>query len=284
MKCGRTVTALAVALLSCSAAAAAQTSGAPLPTPSPTPAAASDPCSSILSIVNRPTIGTGVCTVRAGHVVVETGYVNTVTTGPGGGNTSVWGASLVRFGTSDSHLDLEIAPPNVSYSSAGGSRVTGSSDMALIAKYEGGYNANALWGVNAQVTLPSGTPAFTAGGPQYTGNFNWGYTISPEFGASGTLGFNAFSGFTASGTQQGYFAFVPTLELTAAIPGSGQLFGEYAYFSQAGVGLGSKNEFDFGFQHQLGTHVLFDVEYGFTPTVLSGQQQHYLGAGLSFMN
>lgn len=216
--------------------------------------------------------------------MVETGYLNTVTTGAGGGNSSAWGASLLRFGTDDSHLDIEIAPPNRSYSSLGGTSANGWSDAGFIAKYEGGFNANALWGVNAQVTVPSGNRAFSAGGPQYTGNFNWGYTLSPEFGASGTLGFNALSGYNAAGTPQGYFAFIPTLELTAAIPGSGQLFAEYAYFSQAGVGLGSKNEFDFGLEHQLGAHALFDVEYGFTPTVLGGQRQHYLGAGLSFMN
>lgn len=190
----------------------------------------------------------------------------------------------MRFGTDDSHVDIEIAPPNRSYSSLGGTSANGWSDAGFIAKYEGGYNANALWGVNAQVTVPSGNRAFSAGGPQYTGNFNWGYTLSPEFAASGTLGFNALNGYNAAGTTQGYFAFIPTLELTAAIPGSGQLFGEYAYFSQAGLGLGSKNEFDFGLEHQLGSHVLFDVEYGFTPTVLGGQQQHYFGAGLSFMN
>jgi hypothetical protein len=238
----------------------------------------------MFTIVNRPTIGTGVCTVRAGHALLETGWVNTITTDPGGGNTSLWGASLVRFGTGNSHLDFEFAPPNAGNSSLGAARATGVSDIAIVAKYELGYTSKALWGVNAQITLPTGGHAFTAGGPQYTANFNWGYALNSEFGASGTLGFNELRAYGPSGASQSYFAFVPTLEITAALPEASQLFAEYAYFSQAGIGLGSKNEFDFGYEHQLGSHALFDVEFGYTPTILGGQQQHYIGAGLSLMN
>ncbi|HEX3370432.1 MAG TPA: hypothetical protein VHS56_12700, partial [Candidatus Cybelea sp.] len=57
---------------------------APSPAPSPTPSGPSDPCGSLLSIVNRPSVTTGVCTVRTGHFDVENGYTNTTTTGPGG--------------------------------------------------------------------------------------------------------------------------------------------------------------------------------------------------------
>ena len=73
-----------------STAALAQTT-TPTPSAAPaasaTPAAPSDPCGSILSIVNRPTIGTGVCPVQTGHFDVENGYTNTDTTGPGGNVT-----------------------------------------------------------------------------------------------------------------------------------------------------------------------------------------------------
>src|SRR5215472_3278011 len=72
----------------------AQASPAPSASPSPaasaTPSAPSDPCGSILSIVNRPSFGTGVCTVRTGHADIENGYTNLVTTGPGGGNTATY--------------------------------------------------------------------------------------------------------------------------------------------------------------------------------------------------
>jgi hypothetical protein len=281
---------MAASTLTAVSAAAQSDSAAPSPPPSPSPAPAatsagpSDPCGSILSIVNRPTFGTGVCTVRTGHVALENGYTNLVTTGPGGGITVSYPQSLIRIGTSDPHLDVEVGPIVENHSSLGGVLVNGPSDLSLGAKYELGYTAKADWGVNTVVTIPTGAAAFGAGNAQYTGNFNWGYTLNSEFALSGTLGFNAFSGLNAAGVPQSYFAFTPTLELAAALPGGpSQIAAEYAYFSQAGPNLGSKSFVDFVYQRDFGPHVQLDVEYGFSPSLPGGQKQHYVGAGLSFM-
>jgi hypothetical protein len=260
---------------------------APSPSASPTPSAASEPCGSIMSIVNRPTITTGVCTVQTGHFVVENGYSNTVITGSGGGNTVMAGQNDVgiRVGTFDPHFDIEFTPPNYMRSSVGDTISTGSSDMSFGGKYELGYTAKALWGVAGFLTVPSGTSAFTAGNAQVTGDFNFGYTLSPEFSLAGTLSFNALSGINSGRQAQSYFAFIPSVELTAALPGGpSQLFGEYAYYSQAGPNLGGKSVMDFGYQRDFGSHMQLDVEYGFSPTIIGGQKQHYVGAGLSFMN
>lgn len=278
---------LAASLLAVAHAAAQTAPVAPSPSPaaSASPAAPSDPCGSLLSIVNRPTFGTGVCTVRTGHVDIENGYTNLVTTGPGGGNTASYPQSLIRVGTADPHIDVEVGPITENHSSVGGAFAAGLSDLAIGAKAELGYTANADWGVNTVITIPTGAAAFSAGNAQFTGNFNWAYTISSEFGLSGTLGFNAFSAFTSPGVPQSYFAFTPTIELSAALPGGpSQISAEYAYFSKAGPTLGSKYFADFIYQRDFGQHVQLDVEYGFSPTLLMGQQQHYVGAGLSFMN
>ena len=108
-----------------STAALAQTT-TPTPSAAPaaaaTPAAPSDPCGSILSIVNRPTIGTGVCPVQTGHFDVETGYTNTDTTGPGGNVTGNYPQGLIRIGTADTHLDFEVGTPSFNTSNAGGDR------------------------------------------------------------------------------------------------------------------------------------------------------------------
>ncbi len=116
------------------------------PSPSATPAAPSDPCGSILSIVNRPTVTTGVCTVRTGHFDIENGYTNTTTTGLGGGSGVNYPQSLIRVGTADPHFDLEFGPPSYETSSAGTPTVTGASDVNLGVKYEVGYSSNADWG------------------------------------------------------------------------------------------------------------------------------------------
>jgi hypothetical protein len=89
------------------AALAAPSPSPPVTSPSPAPNAPSDPCGSILSIVNRPTVSTGVCTVRPGHVVLENGYTNTTTTGAGGGGSSaLYPQSVLRAGSFDPHLDF----------------------------------------------------------------------------------------------------------------------------------------------------------------------------------
>ncbi len=257
---------------------------APAPSPSPTPTAPSDPCGSILSIVNRPTVTTGVCTVQPGHFDVETGYTNTTATGPGGGSGANYPQALIRIGTADPHFDLEFGPPSAETTTAGTPLVAGASDVNVGAKYELGYSSNAVWGINGVATFPTGSRAFSAGNVQFTGNLNGSYTLSPEFGLASTLSFNALSGLNAGGVPQSYFAFIPSLELSAALPGPSQLVAEYAYFSAAGPNLGSKNLVDFVYQRDFGAHVQFDVEYGFSPTVLNGQSQRYVGAGLSFMN
>ena len=265
-------------------AAGADAQSSPAPSPSPSPSAPSDPCGSIMSIVNRPTFGTGVCTVRSGHWDIENGYTNTVTTGLGGGNSAVYPQSLIRFGTFDDRLDLEVGAPSEEVSSVGGPAISGSTDLSLGIKYELGYTSNWLYGVNAVVVVPSGSHAFTAGNAQFSGNFNFGYTINSEFGIAGTVGANAFSAPNAAGVPQSYFAVTPSLLVSAALPGGpSQVTAEYAYFSSAGPGLGGKSWADFVYYRDFGPNIQFDVEYGFSPTSINGQKQHYVGAGLSFM-
>lgn len=276
-----------IGLTCCLAAVAdaAPSTASPPPSPSPSPGAPADPCGSILSIVNRPTVSTGVCTVRTGHVDLENGYTNTTTTGPGGGSAVIYPQSLLRIGTADPHWDFEFAFPSAERSTAGDTTVSGTSDAGIATKYVLGYNANADWGVYGAITYPTGSGAFTAGNPQFTGDFEGAYTINPEFSLAGTLSFNALSGTNPSGAAQSYLAFIPSLELSAALPGGpSQISAEYAYFSAAGPGLGGKSLLDFVYQRDFGAHVQMDVEYGFSPTLIGGQRQHYVGAGLSFMN
>lgn len=255
------------------------------PSPSPSPSAPSDPCGSILSIVNRPTVSTGVCTVRTGHFDLENGYTNATSTGLGAGNNAVYPQTLLRMGTADPHLDFEFGLPSYETSSAGGPTITGSSDVSMATKYELGYGGNADWGVYGAITFPTGSRAFTGGNAQFTGDFDWGYTIDSELSLAGTLGFNALSATNAAGTAQSYFAFIPSLELSAALPGGpSQISAEYAYFSAAGPASRSKSLIDFVYQRDIGSHLQFDAEYGFSPTPINGQKQHYIGAGLSFMN
>jgi hypothetical protein len=163
---------------------------------------------SILSIVTRPTVTTETCPVRVGHAVLETGYSNTTVTGTGDGSTVSYPLALLHIGITK-NTDLEFIPASYNRSSVG-SIASGSSDLGLGAKWEIGYTDKAVWGVNTQVSLPTGSPAFTAGRTQYTGNANWGYTLNSEFSLTGTFSFNSLAGYTPSGQIQRYSTFIPS--------------------------------------------------------------------------
>ncbi|MBV8488987.1 MAG: hypothetical protein JO199_00555 [Candidatus Eremiobacteraeota bacterium] len=268
-------------------AARAQTtapSASPSPSPSATPSGPSDPCGSLISIINRPEFTTSICTVQTGHVALENGYNNLVITGPGGGNISSYPHSLLRFGTANPHFDVEIGPAFTNHSTAGGTVTNGWSDLGIGVKDENGYSARWLWGENAVLTIPTGSRAFTGGNTQFNGNFNWAYTVNPVLSFAGTMGFNANSAYNSGGVPQSYFAFTPSVEAVAALPGPSQIVAEYAYFSAAGPNLGSQSYYDFTYSRDLGAHVQVDAQYGFSPTLILGQKQHFVSFGLSFMN
>lgn len=251
-----------------------------LASPSPTPLP--DPCGSILSIVTRPTVSTGVCTVRRAGVLLETGYTNTISAGSS--TTAQYPQAFLRLGTGDPHLEFDVAAPSASTTNAGGTRTSGASDVAIGAKVELGYTSKALWGANALATLPTGSHAFTAGAAQYAFNLNWAYTLDQRFGLAGTVGYDRLSGFDSSGTIRHADAFAPSIELTGAVASNAQLFIEYAYASSAGIGLGSRSIVDAGYQRVLSPATQLDVEYGIASTPSGGSGQHYIGFGVAFMH
>jgi hypothetical protein len=259
------------------------TVASPGPSPSPTPSAPSDPCGSILSIVTRPTVTTSVCTVRLHNVLLESGYTNTQATGAGGGTSVAYPQAYLRFGSSDPHLEFDVTPPSTNASTVGGATAGGTSDVGLGAKYELGYSARWLYGVNAAVTYPTGSRAFSAGADQYAGNFNWSYSVNQVIGLSGTVGFNSLAGLNSANVPQSYFAFIPSLVASSSLPGPSEFYVEYTYFSRAGAGLCGKSLIDSAFLRDFGNSIQLDVEYGFSPTSLDGQRQHYVGAGASIM-
>jgi hypothetical protein len=228
-------------------------------------------------------VTTSVCTVRPHDVLLESGYTNTQTSGAGGGTTVAYPQAYLRFGTSDSRLEFDLTPPSANASSVGGATAGGTSDAGLGAKYELGYSARWLYGVNAAVTYPTGSRAFSAGADQYTGNFNWSYTVNQVIGLSGTVGFNSLSSLNSTNLPQSYFALIPSFVASASLPGPSEFYVEYTYFSRADAGLGAKSLIDSAFLRDLGNNVQLDVEYGFSPTLLEGQRQHYVGAGASIL-
>jgi hypothetical protein len=266
--------AFACAMFFCSKAVLAQATPSPAPT--------EDPCASIIDLINRPTLASSPCAVSTNHVLVESGYANVASTGSGAGVAANYPQAVIRIGTFDPKFEFDIFAPNYTHSNLGG--VKGWSDFAVGTQFNLGHNDKAVWGGGALVWIPTGDRAFSAGTVQFTGDFNWVYNLGPVFGLFGTESINALGNPGPSGSPQSYFAFIPSTGISAGLSASSVLYGEYTYFSQVSAAPGSKSAFDFGYEQGVGSHIVLDVEYGFSPPGPNGQKQHYVGAGLSFMN
>jgi len=259
-------------------------SSTPLPVPSPTsspPSGPSDPCTSMLALVNRPTVATGSCVFKNGRGDIETGYANTITSGLGGGATAAYPQAFIRAGTRISNVEIDITPPSVLRTSAGG-LLSGTADAAYGAKWEIGYTSKAIGSLSVAATVPTGDLAFTAGGSSYIVNLNGAYTLNSEFSVSGTLGFQSLAARSTTGAVERTGVFIPAFVVVAALPGTAQVYGEVSNVSHIGVGQPGRTLYDFGVQKQLGTHIVIDLETGFAPNPVAGQKLHYIGFGLSY--
>jgi hypothetical protein len=275
---------VAVAMASQGARAQA-TPASPSPAPSPSPSAApnpigpalgnNDPCTSMSAIVTRPSVTNSVCTVRPNHVEVETGYLNT-TSSAGGGNTVVFPETLIRIGTKIPALEVQLAPPEVTRTSAGG-LATGVTDVGAGLKYVFGYSAKFNWGGQAFFTAPTGSNAFSAHGTNSTYALNAGYALTPVFSLATTLATNSLT----NGPQR-WSSFVPSLVLGASLPNSTGLYAEIANFSNAnGPGTATRTQYLYGLFRDLTPRLQIDASSSFSPTTSTGTY-HSVGFGVSY--
>ncbi len=280
------VAVLAV-VLGLSAGARAQSSpaspapSAPSPTPSPAPnpigpaLGNNDPCTSISAIVTRPSVTNSVCTVRPNHVEIETGYLNT-TSSTGGGNTVTYPQTLIRVGTKIPALEFQIAPPEVTRTSAGGT-VTGLTDVGAGLKYVFGYSAKFSWGGQAFFTAPTGTNGVSANGTNSTYALNAGYALTPALSLATTLATNSLT----NGAQR-WSSFVPSLVLGLSLPNSTGLYAEIATYSNAnGLGTATRTQYLYGLFRDITPRLQIDASSSFSPTAATGRY-HSLGFGVSY--
>jgi hypothetical protein len=257
-------------------APAASPSPAPSPAPNPIGPAlgANDPCTSLAAIVGRPSVTNSVCTVRPNHVEVETGYLNT--SASGGGNAVAFPQPLIRIGTAVPALELQIAPPGINRTNAGGV-VTGSTDAGAGLKYVFGYSPKFNWGGQAFFTAPTGTDGFSANGTNSTYALNAGYTLTPVFSLATTLATNSLT----NGAQR-WSSFVPSLVLGVSLPNATGLNAEIARFSNAnGPATATRTQYLFAVYRDLGARVQLDASFATSPTAATGKY-NAVGFGASF--
>jgi hypothetical protein len=256
------------------------------PPASPTPAAsaapnpigpalgANDPCTSLSSIVGRPSVTNSVCTIRPNHVEIESGYVNTSFTG--GGNAVTYPSALIRVGTRIPALEVQFAPPSATRTNAGGI-ATATSDVGAGLKYVFGYTPRFNWGGQAFFTAPTGLNGGSANGTNATYALNAGYTLNPVFSLATTLATNSLT----NGPQR-WSSFVPSLVLGASLPNASGAFAEIARFSNAnGPASATRTQYMIGVYHDVGPRLQLDASTAFSPTAATGRY-HTIGFGASY--
>ena len=137
------------------ASAAPSPGPSPAPAPSATPSAPSDPCGSLLSIVNRPTVRRA-----SARCVPDTSTRKRLHEHDDGRPRRRQQRALPAVAASASARPTRTsisssASPNAETSSVGEPRIVGSSDISLASKYELGYSSNADWGIYGAVTVPN---------------------------------------------------------------------------------------------------------------------------------
>jgi len=276
--CAATLSAGAVTRVAAAPAPAA--SASPAPTSAATPAGVSDPCTSLSTLVSRPSSGTASCTVKPANLLIETGYTNATTSGAGASSLVSYPQATLRVGVAR-NLEFDLVPESIARLS-GDPRLTGTTDSAIGAKYEFGYTSKFVYGANVLYTLSTGNGPFTGNGDGLLANLNAGLTLSPALAVFATLGYNEQSAATPSIPAR-FHAFQPSLGLSLALPQSFAFYAEGFDQSSTGPGLGGRFGYDLGIQKDVGSRLQLDVNYYNYPGVQNGGHLHSIGFGAAYL-
>jgi hypothetical protein len=249
------------------------------------PAQTENPCGGhklLLATLNRPTVGYSVCAVPKGSVVLEEGYQNTTQTGTAPSLFAEYPQGFERVGVAQ-RFELDLIGPNQNRVSAAGTAIGGASDMGVGFKYEFDPKTQFTYAIDGLYTAPTGSQAFTAGGPTETLNFDIGYSLSDRVGLATTLAAVSSSGPHRDGTFGRFGAFDPSFVVTYQTPHDYQFYAEVVGQTRIGPGFGGRTYTDFGVQKLLGTNVELDLEEGVGLTPVDGSRFTYTGVGFGLL-
>jgi hypothetical protein len=271
---------LAAAFAATTALASAQAAPTPSPSAVATPSGPSDPCTSLSSLVSRPTFSTAACAVKQRDLLIETGYTNATTSGNGANNLVTYPQASLRVGLGH-NLEFDLNPTSIARLS-GQPVVTGTTDSAIGAKYEFGYTSKLVYGVNVLYTLSTGSAPFSGNGDGLLANLNAGLTLSPALSLFGTVGYNEQSAGTLSVPARVH-DFQPSLGASLSLPQSFDVFLEGFDQSSTAPGLGGRFGFDTGFQKDVGSRLQLDFNYYDYLGVQNGAHLLSLGFGAEYL-
>jgi hypothetical protein len=250
-----------------------------LPSPSPSPAATNDPCggatTNMLAALNRPTIGFSACAVKPHESVWELGYNNLSLSD--GSRAAIYPQGFIRFGAARK-LEFDIVGPLYAVQRLGATTQRGFLDMGVGAKYEYFQDDANVAAVDFLYAFPTGAPAFTAGAPLATLNFDYGRSLSPVSGFATTIGVQSSYSQNLSGRSARFFSMLPSVAFTTQTNPRTQFYAEAYGQTKIRPDGGTLFGINGGIQYMLVPQVEVDAELGSVVTDLA--RGHYLGVGL----
>ena len=250
-----------------------------LPSPSPSPAAVSDPCggstTNLLAALNRPTIGFSACAVKPHESVWELGYNNLSLSD--GSRAAIYPQGFIRFGAARK-LEFDIIGPLYEVQRVGATTQRGFLDMGVGAKYEYFQDDANVAAIDLLYSFPTGAPAFTAGAPLATLNFDYGRSLSLVSGFATTIGVQSSYSQDLNGRGARFFSMLPSVAFTTQANPRTQFYAEAYGQTKIRPDGGTLFGINGGLQYLLFPQMEIDAELG--QTVTDSIRGHYLGVGL----
>ena len=249
----------------------------------------SDPCagpSSLLALLDRPTVGDSACVVKPGDAVLETGWARYTFLGQSG-HALGYPQGELRFGLPDQN-EFVFLPPNISSQvtpvpGGGNQTIVGGSASVVGIKHEFGYNARWIWAGETLFTLPSGSPTYGSAATGYAVNGIVGYSLTSSVALTLMLGVTHLALPTNLQGGAYYWSANPDLVLTWETTQNFQFYLEAYGQNHTGPGQGAGYDADGGVQYLITPRFEVDAEIGQRISGNLGGWSHYFGVGAGFL-
>ena len=248
-------------------------------------------------ITDRPGLGRApatngaACVALPGRVVIEDGYRNQVSVGPGTQTLTAYPNAIFRFGLRG-HNEILAAPYVYTQragenSALGFAPATGSQDAGLGFKHLLRDQPWAQDAVNLFATVPTGAPSGSSGFSSGLTTYTLGYSVMLP--VNGFIGFSTTQNFIlnaapgASGSVQRFFSYQPAASLTFALTSKLTCLLQDQLTMPVGPSAGTGNRGLTGFQFAASPNVVFDAEFELNLLPAAGVSQHAIDAGITLL-
>lgn len=239
-----------------------------------------NPCGepgSLISIIDRPTVGDSACVVPMGNAVLEAGLQYADLRGSGQGYNLP--ETEIRLGLPGSN-EFAVILPNFTHQSV--KPHAGSSGAVIGIKHQLGYTRHWLASVESLLSLPGGSD--NAGNQNLGVAFNGIVNYSFDSGLNLTfmMGATSLSQSVNLGGQR-YNSVNPDLVLSYTFNHKLSVYGEVYGQTKTAAYSGSGYNSDAGFLYLLTPELCLDLEVGQRISGQLGAYNYYIGTGIGLL-